>query len=179
MLEDYGLHRVLTRRYYASKNLLALDESFEPLFNEYADFLDSSELSVSTVGHYKRISAVFMDYLSQRKISSVDQVTMGICNSYLKTLAGYSIKTVEQKVCGIRHFLRFLYSMEKISADYAERILTPSISKNAGIPSSWQIGELKAMLSSIDRNSPTGKRDYAIILLACVLGLRVWYIKNL
>ena len=179
MIEDYSLHRVLTRRYYASKNPLTLDERFEPLFNEYADFLDSSELSVSTVNHYKRMSVVFMDYLTQRKISSADQVTMDICNSYLKTLAGYSFKTVEQNVCGVRHFLRFLHSSGKISVDYAEKIHMPSISKSARIPSAWQAEELKAMLAAIDRNSPTGKRDYAMIVLACVLGLRIGDIKNL
>lgn len=179
MLEDYSLHRVLTRRYYASKNPLTLDERFEPLFNEYADFLDSSELSVSTVNHYKRMSVVFMDYLTQRKISSADQVTMDICNSYLKTLAGYSFKTVEQNVCGVRHFLRFLHSSGKISVDYAEKIHMPSISKSARIPSAWQAEELKAILAAIDRNSPTGKRDYAMIVLACVLGLRIGDIKNL
>lgn len=179
MLEDYSLHRVLTRRYYASKNPLTLDERFEPLFNEYADFLDSSELSVSTVNHYKRISVVFMDYLAQRKILSADQVTMDICNSYLKTLAGYSFKTIEQNVCGVRHFLRFLHSSGKISVDHAEKIHMPSISKSARIPSAWQAEELKAMLAAIDRNSPTGKRDYAMIVLACVLGLRIGDIKNL
>lgn len=179
MLEDYSLHRVLTRRYYASKNPLTLDERFEPLFNEYADFLDSSELSVSTVNHYKRMSVAFMDYLTQRKISSADQVTMDICNSYLKTLAGYSFKTVEQNVCGVRHFLRFLHSSGKISVDYAEKIHMPSISKSARIPSAWQAEELKAMLAAIDRNSPTGKCDYAMIVLACVLGLRIGDIKTL
>ena len=179
MLEDYSLHRVLTRRYYASKNPLALAESFKPLFNEYTDFLDTSELSVSTINHYKKISVVFMDYLAQRKISSVAQLTMDICHSYLKTLAGYSFKTVEQNVCGVRHFLRFLHSSGKISVDYAEKIHMPSISKSARIPSAWQEKELKAMLASIDRNSPTGKRDYAMIVLACVLGLRIGDIKNL
>lgn len=179
MLEDCRLHKVLTRRYYASKNPLTLHERFELLFSEYTDFLDSSGLSASTVNHYKKISVVFMDYLSQCKVSSVGQITMDICNSYLKTLAGYSFKTVEQNVCGIRHFLRFLHLTGKIPADYAEKIHMPSISKNARIPSSWQDGELKAMLASIDRNSPTGKRDYAMILLACVLGLRIGDIKNL
>ena len=179
MLEDYSLHRVLTRRYYASKNPLALAESFKPLFNEYTDFLDSSELSVSTINHYKKISVVFMDYLAQRKVSSVDQITMDICHLYLKTLAGYSFKTVEQNVCGVRYFLRFLHSSGKISVDYAEKIHMPSISKSARIPSAWQEEELKAMLASIDRNSPTGKRDYAMIVLACVLGLRIGDIKNI
>lgn len=39
--------------------------------------------------------------------------------------------------------------------------------------------ELKAMLTAIDRNNPIGKRDYAMILLTCVLGLCTADIKNL
>lgn len=55
----------------------------------------------------------------------------------------------------------------------------PAISKKSKIPSVWSVDNLKKMLKAIDRNSPIGKRDYAMILLACVLGLRVSDIKNL
>lgn len=179
MLEDYCLHQVLTRRYYASQNPITLNVHYSNVFADYSNFLDSTELSISTVGHYKRISLVFMDYLQQRKIESTENITMNTCNSYLKTLAGYSFKTIEQNVCGIRHFLRFLYSVGMLSADYAEKIHMPVVSKSAKIPSAWNLGELQAMIGAIDRNNPIGKRDYAMILLACVLGLRIGDIKNL
>jgi integrase len=104
---------------------------------------------------------------------------MKTCNSYLKTLAGYSFKTVEQHVCGLRHFLRFLYSSKKNKVNLAEDIHMPNVSKGAKIPSVWQEDELKALLAVIDRNNPIGKRDYAMVVLACVLGLRIGDIKNL
>lgn len=179
MLEDYRLHQVLTRRYYASKNPITLNAYYLNLYTDYLDFLNSTELSASTIGHYKGISRAFMDYLQQRKIGTIENITMDVCNSYLKTLAGYSFKTIEQNVCGIRHFLRFIYSIGILSTDYAEKIHMPAVSKSAKIPSAWKLDELKAMLSVIDRNSPIGKRDYAMILLACVLGLRIGDIKNL
>lgn len=179
MLEDYSLHNVLTRRYHASKNPLALNERYSSLFSEYTEFLETSELSASTINHYKSISTVFMDYLAQRKVLSEEQITMDTCNSYLKTLAGYSFKTVEQNVCGVRHFLRFLHFSGKIVVNYAEKIHMPHVSKSAKIPSAWQADELRAMISAIDRNNPVGKRDYAMIILACVLGLRIGDIKNL
>jgi site-specific recombinase XerD len=179
MLEDYRLHQVLTRRYYASKNPIVLNEVYSSLFAEYEDSLESSELSLSTIKHYKTISKIFLDYLTQLDISSEIFITMSICNSYFKTFAGYSFKTVEQKICGIRHFLRFLYSTQKIKVNFAEEIHMPSISKSAKIPSVWQEDELKALLAVIDRNNPIGKRDYAMIILACILGLRIGDIKNL
>lgn len=179
MLEDYNLHKVLTRRYYASKNPITLNENYSLLFSEYAEVLDLTELSTSTINHYKRIATVFMDYLTQRKILSMNQITMDTCNLYLKTLAGYSFKTVEQNACGVRHFLRFLHSSKRLAVDYAEKIHMLTVSKNAKIPSAWKIDELKAMLAAIDRSSPIGKRDYAMIIFACVLGLRISDIKNL
>lgn len=179
MLEDYRLHQVLTRRYYASKNPIILNTYYLNIFTDYKNSLVSTKLSKATVEHYKKISKTFIDYLQQRKIESIKDVTIDVCNSYLKTLAGFSFKTIEQQVCGIRHFLRFLYSSNLIINDYAEKIHMPTVSKNAKIPSTWKLDELKAILSVIDRNSPIGKRDYAMILLACVLGLRVGDIKLL
>jgi integrase len=41
------------------------------------------------------------------------------------------------------------------------------------------VDDLQKLISAVDRGSPIGKRDYAIILLACRLGLRVTDIKNL
>ena len=179
MLEDYRLHQVLTRRYYASKNPIILNTYYSNIFTDYKNNLISSQLSKVTVGHYIKISKTFIDYLQQLKVESIKDITMDTCNSYLKTLAGLSFKTIEQQVCGIRHFLRFLYSSNLIINDYAEKIHMPVVSKNAKIPSIWKLDELKAILSVIDRNSPIGKRDYAMILLACVLGLRIGDIKLL
>lgn len=98
MLEDYRLHQVLTRRYYASKNPITLNAYYSNLYTDYSDFLNSTELSASTIGHYKGISRAFMDYLQQRKIGATENITMDVCNSYLKTLAGYSFKTIELNV---------------------------------------------------------------------------------
>ena len=51
--------------------------------------------------------------------------------------------------------------------------------KQTRIPSVWTANELKKMIDAIDRGNPKGKRDYAIILLACRLGMRCGYIKHL
>lgn len=179
MLEDYQMHRVLTRRFMASKNPLQLNDYYSSIHSGYSEYLNTTELSFSTKEHYMRSSLVFMDYLTQIKVQSIELVNMELFNAHLKTYAGYSFKTVEQHVCGLRHFLRYLFSAKMISEDFAAKIHMPTISKSAKIPSAWSVEELKAMLSAVDRNSPIGKRDYAMILLACVLGLRIGDIKNI
>ena len=95
MLEDYRLHQVLTQRYYASKNPIRLNPYYEGIHTGYCDALSSSGLSKSTISHYTSISMVFMDYLSQKGVRSFSAVCLDTCNRYLRTLAGYSFKTVE------------------------------------------------------------------------------------
>ena len=179
MLEDYRLHQVLTRRYYAAKNPIQLNEYYSELHGTYTNSLPESDLSNSTVEHYTAISREFMDYLTQKKIHSTESISMDVCNEYIRTLAGYSFKTVEQRICGLRHLLRFLHESGLIADDLASEIHMPAISKKAKIPSAWAADDLKKLLSAIDRNSPIGKRDYAMILLACILGLRISDIKSL
>lgn len=179
MLEDYRLHQVLTRRYYASKNPLVLEGKMAEIYKDYCSYLNRTELASSTIKHYSSTALVFLDYLSQKGIEEPTAIVMSICNGYLKTLAGLSFKTVEQNVCGLRFLLRYLLETGLLSEDYASKIHMPPISKQATVPSAWTADELKQLLSVIDRNSPIGKRDYAMILLACVLGLRISDIKNL
>ncbi len=179
MLEDYRLHKVLTCRYYANTNPIVLIDSFAEVYEDYSNYLHSTELSTSTVKHYESTAKVFLNYLSQLGMDSVTTIDIKNCNGYLRTLAGLGFKTVEQKVCGLRFLLRYLLEREMLADDLASKIHMPPISKQSSVPSTWTVEELKKLISVIDRSSPIGKRDYAMILLACVLGLRISDIKNL
>lgn len=179
LLEDYRLHQVLTMRYYASKNPLKLNECFAEIHAGYVASMESSDLSKCTVEHYKHTSKVFLDYLSQKNVTDISGIDIALCNGFIKTLAGFSFKTIEQNVCGLRHFLRYLSESSIFCDHLADKIHMPYVSKTSHVPSAWKPEELKKMLSAIDRNSPIGKRDYAMITLACVLGLRISDIKNL
>lgn len=179
MLEDYRLHQVLTRRYHASKNPIVLGGKCSEIFKDYCSYLGGTDLAASTVKHYSSTALVFLDFLSQKGIEDPSAIDLSGCNGYLKTLAGFSFKTVEQNVCGLRFLLRYLLENGLLSEDYASKIHMPPVSKQATIPSAWTVDELKQLISVIDRNSPIGKRDYAMILLACVLGLRISDIKSL
>ena len=53
------------------------------------------------------------------------------------------------------------------------------VPRDANIPSVWDLARIVKLLRVIDRSSAKGKRDYAIILLACRLGLRVGDIRAL
>lgn len=106
-------------------------------------------------------------------------MTLKLINNYIKTLAGYSYKTVEQIICSLRAFFKFLHLNDEIDTDFSTKLPMIQARKQTRIPSTWTAEDLKKLLKAIDRGNPMGKRDYAIILLACRLGLRCKDIKNL
>lgn len=179
MLEDYRIHQVLTRRYYASRNPIQICKDHLAIYNGYLTYLKSCGFSKCTVEHYESTATEFLDYLNQKGIYDLSILTLELCNLYIRTFAGFSYKTVEQKICGLRHFLRYLIIKKVLDEDIPSKIHMAPISKNAKIPSAWTLDEIKRLISVIDRSSPIGKRNYAMILIACVLGLRVGDIKDL
>ncbi len=104
---------------------------------------------------------------------------MDTINAYILTLSGFSYKTVEQNICSLRAFFRFLFGEGIIRTDFALKMPMVKARKQTSIPSVWTKEELTKLIGAIDRASPKGKRDYAIILIACRLGLRCRDIKNL
>jgi site-specific recombinase XerC len=178
MIGDFQLHHTVLRRYYKHKEILT-DPYFMEISRRFKQYCADKDYSKVTTDHYVKQSERFVDYLSSQKVTGCKEISLTFINAYIKTLAGYTYKTVEQNICSIRTFLRFLLQIGEIQADYAARTPMVQARKQTRIPSVWTADELKKLISAIDRGSPSGKRDYAIILLACHLGMRCTDIKNL
>ena len=99
--------------------------------------------------------------------------------AFVATLTGYQVKTVEQKLCALRSFLKFASAEGLIDAAVLDAVPAVRSSKQAGVPSVWDPGEVDRILEAIDRGNPCGKRDYAIVLLIARLGLRSIDVKRL
>ncbi len=178
LLEDYALHGVLTRRFYSSKNPIILTGEYLVIHTSFVTHLNSSSLAKSTKEHYESISKTFLHFMTQKTILIVN-LKLKDCDDYIRTLSGFSYKTIEQIICGIRYFLRYMNEMAILKNQYADKIHMPKVSQQAKIPAVWNADDLKKLLAVINRNSPIGKRDYAIILIACTMGLRSIDIKHL
>lgn len=178
MLGDFQLHHTVLRRYYKHKEILT-NPYFMEISNRFYQYCQYKDYSHVTTDHYVKQSARFMDYLSSQAVTECKEITLPLINNYIKTLAGYTYKTVEQNICSMRTFFRFLRETGEVEVDFAAKTPMVQARKQTRIPSVWTTDELKQLITAIDRGNPKGKRDYAIILLACCLGLRCTDIKNL
>lgn len=178
MIGDFHLHHTVLRRYYKHKQLLT-DPYYITISSKFREHCVDKDYSIVTIDHYVKQSERFMDYLVSQGINRCENINQTLINNYIKTLAGYTYKTVEQNICSLRAFFRFLLINEIVANDFAEKAPMVQARKQTRIPSVWTKEELTKLIQAIDRGNPKGKRDYAIILLACCLGLRCSDIKNL
>jgi integrase len=74
-------------------------------------------------------------------------------------------------------FLHFLFERGDISRDLS--IIVPRYRERQPLPAVYTVAEIRRIESSIDRTTPRGKMDYAIVLLASRMGLRRSDIVNL
>src|SRR5680860_691976 len=178
MLGDFQLHGSVLRRYYKHKEILH-NQYFLNVIRDFKQYCIDKEYSTVTIGHYTKQSAKFLDYGDSHGLASCNEINFTLINNYIKTLVGYAYKTVEQQLCSLRSFFRYLFLNNMTNADYSLKIPMIQSRKQTRIPSVWPVDDLKKLISAIDRGSPMGKRDYAMILLACRLGLRTGDIKKL
>jgi site-specific recombinase XerD len=178
MLGDFQLHGSVLRRYYKHKEILH-NQYFLEVIRDFKQYCIDKEYSTVTIGHYTKQSTKFLDYGDSHGLASCNEINFTLINNYIKTLVGYAYKTVEQQLCSLRSFFRYLFLNNMTNADYSLKIPMIQSRKQTRIPSVWSVDDLKKLISAIDRGSPMGKRDYAMILLACRLGVRAGDIKKL
>jgi len=87
--------------------------------------------------------------------------------------------TLQHKIGHLRSFLRFLLINNEISIRLDNQIDTPRIYREEKLPRSLPWDIVKALLQFIDRSTPMGKRDYAILLLIATYGLRASEVVSL
>ncbi len=174
MLADFEAHGAVLRRY--SRTVSKLSAGDAAVVARFQSWLRAAGRSTSTVRSYGTLAAEFAGFAGTRGgLACCDAAMIG---AFTATLAGYQAKTVEQKVCALRSFLRFA-AEEGLAAVTPEAVPEVPSRKQARVPSVWKPGDVARILDAVDRGNPCGKRDYAIILLVTRLGLRSIDVKRL
>ena len=88
-------------------------------------------------------------------------------------------RSTETALSALKGFLRFLYVRGETPTNLAGSVLKIACWRLASLPKSISLEEVEHLLDCVDRSTPTGLRDYAILLLLARLGLRAGEVANL
>lgn len=120
----------------------------------------------------------FFEYIEGRNIQLACLTSADLSN-FMTTLCRCRRPTLYTTASVLKDFLRYLYESEQFTKDLSADVPKPKIYTDEDIPETWTPAEVKQLLSAVDRSNPIGKRDYAMFLLAILLGMRAGDICNL
>jgi integrase len=175
MLDDFAVHGSVLRRY--SRSVSKLSAKHAEVLAGFQAWLRTDGCAVSTVRAYGTVAGEFLAFTGSRGgLAALDGAVIG---AFVQTLAGYQPKTVEHKLCAVRSLLRFAAAGGLTDRGVLETVPAVRSTRQARVPSVWDPVDVARVLEAIDRGNPSGKRDYAIVLLICRLGLRAVDVKRL
>lgn len=141
---------------------------------EFFDHLVAERgLRPATVNAYRHYLDRFESYLAGVG-ADVHQLSPTLLSAFVteRSAAGLAKSTVRD-TCGVlRVFLRFAHREGVLRRDLSNTVEWPQVYRLSTIPRSITWAEVEEVLAGVDRRTPCGKRDYAILLLLVVYGLR-------
>lgn len=176
MLCDFQQYGYVLRRQHTKREIFP--QRYHCIFKAAEKYCSQKHIAESTRRQFSVHLRRFISFLESRnlRIETVKPVHM---REYFLTLEPLAKTTVAFDLYVMRSVLPLLYADGLTSSDLS--LLCPSVRVPAGakIPSAYSPEEIQAILKAVDRENPQGKRDYAILLLAARLGLRVGDIREL
>lgn len=146
---------------------------------DYVAYRKSFGISQGTINEYRLHLQRFLHYLNEKKLPSVEAINQQVMIDFINHLGFYTPYTRHRMLSIMKGYFRYLYDQNHSKLDYSQLIPKDKFVRQPKLPTTYSKDEIEAMLSSIDRSSPKGKRDYAMVLLATRLGLRATDICNI
>jgi site-specific recombinase XerD len=145
----------------------------EQLLAEYRDYLlVERALTPGSVELYEPVARLFLEERSAPISEDLARLSGREIHAFvLREARQRGQRSAETMVAALRSLLRFLHVQGWIATPLATAV--PSVRRRReGLPRGLAAGQVRLLLESCDRESPAGRRDFAILMLLARLGLR-------
>jgi site-specific recombinase XerD len=149
------------------------DEPQGRLLNAYESYLlEERGLAAATVDGYLRSVRTFLTNIGFTDLPDLREISPDTISHFILSEArSLSIGYLKLKVTALRSFLRYLH-VRGHCRDLADAVPAVAGYRDSGLPKGLEPEEVRRLLEACDRNTPTGRRDLAVLLLLSRLGLR-------
>jgi integrase/recombinase XerD len=151
------------------------------VLNRYEKHLRSERaLVTATVVNYVPFARRFLvERFQQGPVLIGDLKAADISAFVLRHAPTMGCRRAQLMTTAFRSFFRFLFQSGELQADLAGSVPTVADWRLSTVPKHLRPEEVHRVLGSCDRNTSTGRRDYAVLLLLARLGLRAGEVASL
>lgn len=159
-------------------------EAADNLIDEYRQWMVAERaLSARTIERYEKGARSFLHWRAggDRDAVGVEGLDAEAVTGFLLSEAsrGLAPESLRDRVAELRSLMKFLYLRGITSTPLGLTVPPVPGWKDARVPPRLSPVEVTALLDSCDRATPTGKRDFAVLLLLARLGLRAAEVTGL
>lgn len=149
----------------------------EPLGRLLAEFtgylLEQRGLAPGTAVSYRRYATRLLSSHANADGVVLSALTAGDVTSYVLSECGHrGSGSIQNVTVALRALLRFLHGRGRISGSLVDAVPAAVGWRRRSFPPELTRSQVARLLNCCDRNSATGRRDYAILVLLARLGLR-------
>jgi len=138
----------------------------------YIAYRKSYGLSRETIEEYKHRFQHFLSCLEDNDVHDVHSISPQLLINYTNQLGFCTPYIRHRNLSVIKGYLRYLYDQGLTETDLSRMVPKDKFIKQPKLPSVYTKEEVEALIAAIERSSPKGKRDYAMVLITARLGLR-------
>jgi site-specific recombinase XerD len=156
-----------------------LSPEMKQLHAEYVEALIRSGKGNGTCRSYEILARQFLKFVQEKLNKNIFDLQLNDVRNFIPYIAiSYQSTSMRTVLSELRSFLKFLYKEKRIKEKLVLAVPSSGTRKTTVVPTISK-DEEKQLLHSIDRSTCTGKRNYAMVLLAMRTGLRSSDIINL
>lgn len=151
------------------------DDPFAEVLPGFFEYLISERgLRPATIDHYRHHLRPFAAYLGRIGVCRLGELSPPLLSAFIAERAATGlVRTSVRDGCGVlRVFLRYAHREGLLQSDLSKTVEWPQAYRLSTVPRSISWADVGRVLDAVDRRTPSGKRDYAILLLLVTYGLR-------
>lgn len=176
---EWRLHGCLALKKQGKLAAQKIPGQFKAGYESYSALC--TDAGYSERGTYTRLNRIkrMLLFLDSHGVADFHSLSPKDISEFFRSQIELDSRTVAAMLTSCRVFFRHLYLMGFIMDNVAEKLPPVKANRQFRLPRVWGHEDILAVLNSIDRGNPAGKRDYAIMLLITRYGLRSVDVKTL
>lgn len=138
----------------------------------FLSYRQSDGLTEDTLKSHRIYLYRFLEHLAASKVWTASGIEKCHILDFINSLAFYTKATMHCMLSCLRNFLKYVRDKHHTAIDLSYLVPKSGYKKEARLPTTYEKDEIERLIQAVDRRSPKGKRDVAMILFAARLGLR-------
>jgi len=136
-------------------------------------------LSSETIQRHRNCFSRFISYCEKNNVCTIKEINIAVLLHFIAEQDCCNKRRMKESLSTLRSFAKYAFEQKYLPFDHSANLPKCKSVNQPKLPSTYSEVEIEKLLSTVERSSGLGKRNYAMILIAARLGLRASDISNL